>query len=207
MVEIKDSIDSNVKDIQLINIKRQNIIDASVKLFIKKGFHKTTVREISKESGISMGSLYDYIRTKEDILFLVCDHIHNTVSEKLKQSISNKKNSLNNLKNAIREYFLLINDNQNHMLLLYQETKALNKKARKYIFNAEKELIEIFYDLLMECIKDKSVKIKKNKAYIAANNIMVLGHMWAFRRWTLSKRINIEEYIKLQTNLILKGMV
>ena len=206
MVEARDKISSNVKDSKLIDIKRQKIVKASVALFIKKGFFKTTVKEISKEAGISMGSLYDYIETKEDILFLVCDYIHKAISEKLKQSISDKKNSLENLKSTIYEYFILIHEKQDYILLFYQETKSLNKKARKYVFEAEKELTETFKDLLLKCKKDKSVNIKGNDINIVANNIMVLGQMWAFRRWTLSKEIDVKDYIRLQTRLIMKGI-
>ena len=71
MSDSKTRIASNIKDKDLINVRRQELVNAAVELFVKKGFHKTTVREIAKEFGMSMGALYDYIRTKEDILFLV----------------------------------------------------------------------------------------------------------------------------------------
>jgi len=40
---------------------------AALQLFTRKGFHGTTVREIAKEAGVSMGKLYIYYDTKEDI--------------------------------------------------------------------------------------------------------------------------------------------
>jgi AcrR family transcriptional regulator len=40
---------------------------AALQLFTRKGFHGTTVREIAKKAGISMGKLYIYYDTKEDI--------------------------------------------------------------------------------------------------------------------------------------------
>ena len=38
---------------------------------------------------------------------------------------------------------------------------------------------------------------------LAAHNISVLGHMWAFRRWLLSRYYTIDEYIEIQTGFIL----
>ena len=93
MSDTKTRIASNIKDKDLINVRRQELVNAAVELFVKKGFHKTTVREIAKEFGMSMGALYDYIRTKEDILFLVCDHIHKSVSDKLQSSLVSKRKS------------------------------------------------------------------------------------------------------------------
>jgi len=40
---------------------------AALQLFTRKGFHGTTVREIAKKAGVSMGKLYIYYDTKEDI--------------------------------------------------------------------------------------------------------------------------------------------
>ena len=55
------------------------MIQGAVKLFKEKGFHRTTTREIAKEAGFSIGTLYEYIRTKEDVLYLVCDSIYDEV--------------------------------------------------------------------------------------------------------------------------------
>lgn len=204
---MQNRIESNVKDKELVDIRRQELINAAVKLFVEKGFHQTTVREIAKEFGMSMGALYDYIRTKEDILFLVCDYIHTTVSNKLKVSLVSNKSALENLKMAIRDYFIIIDEIQDYMLLLYQETKSLNKDAREYIFSAEKELTSIFEDILRQCIKENSIRISNKQAIVTANNIMVLGQMWAFRRWVLHNNYTVNSYIKIQTDLILKGIV
>ena len=200
-------IKSKIKDKTLINKKRGHIANKSVELFVKKGYHQTTVREIAKASGMSMGALYDYISTKEDILFLVCDHIHSTVNNKIKSSFTDEKNSLQYLKDAIKEYYTIIDEIQDYMLLLYQETKSLNKKARKYIFNAELELTIIFENILKQCIREKTISLKNKDTTLVAHNIMVTGQMWAFRRWAISRDISLKIYIERQTEMIFKGII
>jgi hypothetical protein len=37
-----------------------------------------------------------------------------------------------------------------------------------------------------------------------AHNIMVLGEMWVFRRWTLKRDYSLEEYTEKQTALLLR---
>ena len=199
-------IKSKIKDKDLINKRRDHIAKKSVELFVKKGYHQTTVREIAKASEMSMGALYDYISTKEDILFLVCDHIHTTVSNKLTSSFTEEKDSLQNLRDAIKEYYTVIDEIQDYMLLLYQETKSLNKVARKYIFNAEHELTAIFENILRQCIKEKTVTLKYRDARLVSQNIMVTGHMWAFRRWAISSEINLKIFIEMQTEILLNGI-
>ena len=82
-------VESSVKDESLIAIRRKQMIQGAIKLFKEKGFHRATTREIAKEAGFSIGTLYEYIRSKEDVLYLVCDSIlmrYDTTSEFLRLS-------------------------------------------------------------------------------------------------------------------------
>jgi AcrR family transcriptional regulator len=46
---------------------QDRIIETTRKLFLERGYEKTTVREISKRSGVSLGSMYHFFETKDDI--------------------------------------------------------------------------------------------------------------------------------------------
>ena len=75
-----------------ISLKKDvhQMIRAAVTLFKEKGFHRATTREIAKEAGFSIGTLYEYIRTKEDVLYLVCDSIYNEVHDRLSADYDQK---------------------------------------------------------------------------------------------------------------------
>jgi AcrR family transcriptional regulator len=46
---------------------RAQIISASHRLFLEQGFHGTTMRQIAKESGMALGSLYNHFIDKDDL--------------------------------------------------------------------------------------------------------------------------------------------
>ena len=46
---------------------RQQIISAAHRLFLEQGFHGTTMRQIAKESGMALGSLYNHFNDKDDL--------------------------------------------------------------------------------------------------------------------------------------------
>ena len=79
----KREVHASVKDERLIQKRRDQMINGAVNLFIEKGFHRTTTREIARAAGFSIGTLYEYIREKEDVLYLVCDRIYDQVRERL----------------------------------------------------------------------------------------------------------------------------
>jgi AcrR family transcriptional regulator len=202
--EKRKAIPSLVKDPKLIEKRREQIIEAAVDLFINKGFHKTTTREIARASGFSIGTLYEYIESKEDVLYLVCDAIHAEVESRLREAITFKGTGLKILKMALRSFFRVMDQMSDRVLLIYQETKSLPKETLRYVLQREGEITQIFEEILRKGIADGSIRIDEKHVKLMADNIMVLGEMWVFRRWALKKHYTLEEYIEKQTALLLR---
>jgi AcrR family transcriptional regulator len=53
--------------------RREQVLDAALKLFVKHGYEDSTVDEISRDAGLSKGSIYWYFDSKLDILFALTD--------------------------------------------------------------------------------------------------------------------------------------
>lgn len=202
----KREVKSSVKDEKLIEMRREQMIQGAVKLFKEKGFHRTTTREIAKEAGFSIGTLYEYIRTKEDILFLVCDSIYDEVLNRLSDLVI-EDGTITGLKSAIHQYFSLIDDMSDEFVVMYQESKSLPKDALKYVLKKEMEMVALFEKSLQSCADSGELRIKQEEIQIAAHHVVVQGQMWAFRRWALQANYTIEKYIEVQTDQLFRGLV
>lgn len=194
----KKSVPTHVKDEKLIKKRREQIIKSAVSLFKQKGFHRTTTREIAQAAGFSIGTLYEYIRQKEDILYLVCDSIYEQFCTRMEDAVTCGGNSGERLQYAVRAYFKLIDDMQVEMLVMYQELKSLDKEALKYVLEKELQLTSIFEQLIHDCVQENSCQLSANEVKAFAHNLLVLGQMWAFRRWALHSLFTIDEFTNLQ---------
>jgi AcrR family transcriptional regulator len=193
-----------VKNLDLVERRRRQIVDAAVELFIEKGFHKTTTRQIASAAGFSIGSLYEYVKSKEDILYLVCDAIHDEMIRSVTEALKRAKEARNALAEAIREYFLVCHRMSDHILLIYQETQSLPSQWRQKVLENEVRITGLFVDILARLIASGDLPEMSDKTIeLAAHNIAVLGHMWTFRRWFLARHYSIEDYIDIQTSLLL----
>ncbi len=193
-----------VKDGALVAQRRRELVDAAVGLFIRQGFHKTTTREIAAAAGWSVGALYEYIKAKEDILYLVCDAIHTDMEAALRERIAHADTGRATLEGAIAEYVRTCDRMQDAILLVYRETSALEPNSRRYVLRNEARITAIFTEILERGIADGTLRARDGKALeLMAHNITVLGHMWAFRRWFLAEHFTLDEYIAQQTALIL----
>ncbi|MFW6129330.1 MAG: TetR/AcrR family transcriptional regulator [Candidatus Aminicenantaceae bacterium] len=197
-------IPTQIKNQTLVDQRRRQIVDAAVRLFIDKGFYKTTTREIANAAGISIGLLYEYVETKEDVLYLVCQAIHLEVEEGVNQAMRIATGGRDVLAEMIRRYFLVCHRMSDHILLIYQETRTLPSHWREKVLEKEVKITNVFVDVLSNLVANGELpKMNKKTINLIAHNISVLGHMWTFRRWFLSHNYSIEDYTKLQIDFIL----
>lgn len=201
----KKQVPSLVKDQRLIKMRREQIVKAAVRLFHEKGYHGTTTREVAKASGFSIGTSYEYIGSKEDILYLVCDAVYEEVMEKWKQLMDKNLQGLPRLLQIIDAYFHVIDEMQDEVLVMYQETKSLPKDALKYVFEKELRMKKVFENEFYECRKQGLIDLNDEEISLASHNILVAGHMWTFRRWAIQKDLDFDTYRKMQISMLLQG--
>jgi TetR/AcrR family transcriptional regulator, cholesterol catabolism regulator len=202
----KREVQASVKDEKLVQKRRDQMIKGAVTLFKEKGFHGTTTREIAKAAGFSIGTLYEYIRTKEDVLYLVCDSIYDHVRERLEQGLDQEKGTLASLKLGIGDYFRVMDEMQAEVVVMYQEVKSLSKDALPYVLRKEMEMVGMFENLLTRCVEIGELTLSQKQIKIIAHDIFVQGQMWGFRRWALRKLFTLDEYIELQTDHLFAGL-
>ena len=103
---------------------------AALQLFTRKGFHGTTVREIAKKAGISMGKLYIYYDTKEDIFVDLADHLGRKIEavrqkELIPLMASLDPDSLRKLAKAIGQ---VVSENLDYWRLMYIDVVEFRHK-------------------------------------------------------------------------------
>lgn len=195
---------TQIKNEELVKERRRQIVDAAVKLFIKHGYHKTTTRLLAKATGLSIGTMYDYISTKEDVLYLVCVAIHAEVEQGVKEALARPLRGRDALAEVIREFFLVCDRMSDHVLLMYQVTHFLSPKWQRKVLEAEIGITDLFISAMHQIKRTGTLpELEDDTISLIGHNISVIGHTWAFRRWYFAKHFTIEKYIQQQTDFIM----
>ena len=69
---------------QMVEARRTQILMGAAQVFVEKGFHKATTKEIAKTAGVSEGTIYNYFDNKRELLVALMD---TAVTDSLKQLI------------------------------------------------------------------------------------------------------------------------
>ncbi len=121
------TIPTTVKNLELVEKKREQIVLAAIKLFAKKGFHRTTLRDLAEEAGLSQGNIYDYVGSKEDIFFLIHQFAASSAMQAIKNASEQVSDPLEKLRRTIRAEFDTMDKLADAIMLIYQEGHILKK--------------------------------------------------------------------------------
>ncbi len=204
---MNDDMRTYSHDETLVKLRRMQIIQGAAKVFVEKGYDRTNMREMAAACNMSIGALYHYVGSKEDILYLFINDGLSRLSEVV-EGFSSRLGDISPteaLREFIKMYYRLIDDGQNLCLFTYQETKGLDSNARRCVLDAAARDVAACEKLLRWGVEAGEFKI--DNPTVVAHNIIVLGHMWAIRRWFLRKRCTLEEYIREQTESVLKAIL
>ncbi|MDO8956122.1 MAG: TetR/AcrR family transcriptional regulator [Deltaproteobacteria bacterium] len=184
-------IGTNVKDDALVKQRREEIIQAASKIFTEKGYHLATIRDICKASGLGPGTLYNYIKKKEDILYLIYNQLTMMLTQCLVGTIENtKKDPYEQLKEALSKTIDTTWDYQDLILLMYQETASLDRESMHNILKRESDYVAL-WERILERGEKQGMIIRRTR--MDADIISFLLAIIPLRRWNLKKKFREEE--------------
>ncbi len=120
-----------------IRERKGNIEDAARELFIRQGFHATSMRDIAKRAGVSLGNLYNYYETKDAIFESIIEKYQSYIDEQLKSMFEAideplEPESLRHLGEIAGE---LVNDHSDFWLLMYIDVLEFQNRHFSYMFD------------------------------------------------------------------------
>jgi len=190
---------------ETVENRKTKIVKKATRLFIKKGYAQTTMRDISKSTGINLGNLYNYINSKEDILCLAFETYHNPAMEWLhREGILDIEDPKEQLQKALHQMLLMIHDVMNDILMMYRETRVLPPKFLKIVLKKEGDLVEIFENIITRGVEKKVFNVRD--PFFAANMLVFQLSLFPLRSWNL-KRYSRDEFLALSEETILKAII
>jgi len=123
--------------------KKGQIEDAAKQLFIRQGFHATSMRNIAARAGTSLGNLYNYYPTKEAILGSIISKYQQVVDDRLRSMFDEIEDPLNpdDLKRFARLVKQMVNEHHEFWLLMYIDVLEFeNQHFRKMFENLAQKL-------------------------------------------------------------------
>ena len=197
-------VKSASKDLDLVRERRGLLVAAAVRVFKEKGFHETTVRDIGREAGMTQGTIYNYVGSKDDILYLVCDHIVSEYQEETRKALDNSADARTRVRNSVRAVCEVMDKHQDEILLIYQDSHLLDARSRRVILARVEEFVGMFETILNDAARELGRPLPD--PHFAANALTFFPSILALRRWSLKVQNRRPELIESIVDFLVRGL-
>ena len=119
-------------------------------MLFEKGFHRTSIRDIAAACGMSMGQLYHYISSKDDLLYLIHNHSQQLWYERVRDAdVERVADPVARLAFCLRLSLEFVYEHRELFLFLYTETKYLDPQLLKLVLEMDDKNVVGFYRRLL----------------------------------------------------------
>lgn len=174
------------------NLKR--IIHTAIAISNKKGYAVMSIRELSAVSSLSIGALYAYFPSKDELLHIIQQYGRTSVEKVLSESLMHSSFSKDKLHNFIRAHIFISEILKDWFYFSYMETRYFT--GSEYNKTIEGELLteSLIKDIIEKGIKNNEFRPDIQSSLVASISKAMLQD-WYLKRWKYTKRgVTPDEY-------------
>ena len=187
----RDSIRVKKENKVLKNLER--IFSATLRISNRKGFQAMSMRDLSRETNLSMGALYSYFVSKEELLAMLQNQRRTVTKRILDERIAQESNPVARLRAAILTHLYLSEAMQPWFYFSYMEAKNLSKKEQDLAVASELYTEKLIADILKQGYLQGDFELRDPQ--LTASVIKAMLQDWYLKRSKYAKRrISVDQY-------------
>lgn len=198
------TVRSVTRDQPLVRERRDRLIRAAIEVVKEKGFHAATMRDIGRAADMTQGTIYNYVTSKDDVLFLVCDRLVSEYQEETRKALETIPDPIERVRAGARSVARVIYEHQDEILLIFQNSHLLDKRSLRVILARVDGFARLFEKFITDAAREASIEI--DTPYLMANIFTYLPTIVALRRWSLGRELSQDEVLNGLTDFLVRGL-
>jgi AcrR family transcriptional regulator len=130
--------------------RQEEILAAAGRIFQRKGYHGTSVRDIADAVGLLKGSLYHYISSKEDLLVRLFDGLLEDTVGELEEIAGRDAAAADRLRDMVRAYARAVVANQGAVGLYLRDWRSLPERELAGLAARRRRMRALFGEVIAE---------------------------------------------------------
>jgi AcrR family transcriptional regulator len=186
--------------------KLEFILRTAARIFAEKGYHSTSMRDISRETRVSLSGLYYYCKSKEELLFLIQDNCFGRVIERLEERLKEAASPVEKLRLVIENHLSFFVANMAEMKVLSHEADSLAGEMYNHVSGKKQQYTRLVRNILAEV--ERGEMEDKRKIDLTVATYALFGMMnWIYNWYDPRGTLSVHDLVDNITRLFLSGFV
>ena len=185
--------------------KLEHILRTSARIFAEKSYHSTSMRDISRATGVSLAGLYHYCKSKEELLFLIQDHCFGRVLERLEERIKRNTDPFEKLRIFIDNHLSFFAANMAETKVLSHEAESLAGDLHKHVSTKKERYAKLARKILREIEEQEQTSARVD---LTIATYALFGMMnWIYNWYDPRGKLSVNQLVDNITRLFLAGFL
>ena len=183
--------------------KLEFILRTAARIFAEKSYHSTSMRDISRETNVSLAGLYHYCRSKEELLFLIQDNCFGRVLERLEKQLHEVDDPVTKLGIFIENHLSFFAANMAEMKVLSHEAESLRGDLHAHVSTRKDNYTRLARRILQE-VQESTKKQKPVDLTVATYALFGMMN-WIYNWYDPQGKLKVHDLAQHLTQLFLDG--
>ena len=169
----------------MLTQRQQEIIEVSLDLIAKKGIQGLTMKNLSKEIGISEPAIYRHYENKIEILKSILDHFFNNVKSILESELNSDSTALEKILNIFNRHFISFSEKPQLLAVIFSEELFRNETSlNQKVANIMEQNAQMIQAILETGRQNGEINPNLNPRHLA---IIIMGALRLLaKQWQMS---------------------
>lgn len=183
--------------------KKGLILQRAATMFRERGFAASSMRDLAETVGIEAASLYNHIRSKNEILEAICFEVANVFNEKIQEVENSRQSHINKIESILRFHIEQMIDNYEKVIVTDREWRHLDEPYRANFQNQRRAYRKRFAAIIEEGISKGEIR-----RIDAPTAVLVMLHaVNGIESWHRSQaKIGAEELANHMIRILIDGL-
>lgn len=185
--------------------KLEFILRTAARIFAEKSYHSTSMRDISRETNVSLAGLYHYCKSKEELLFLIQDNCFGRVLERLEERLREVDDAVVKLRIVIENHLSFFAANMAEMKVLSHEAESLRGDLHVHVSTRKDTYARLVRNVLSEV---QSTRASDRQVDLTVATYALFGMMnWIYNWYDPNGKLKVNDLAQNLTQLFLGGFL
>jgi len=185
---------------ELLQLKRERILDAAAELFLQHGYHRCTLDAVAKELGFTKSIIYYQYKDKSQLLAAICGYGANITSQLLEQTQQEHSTPTEQIRWFCQEMSRLVAQRGTYLTVYLHEVTSLAEQDRKAISRIRAEIDDKLTQIVEHGVQSGEFHCED---VVSATRAMT-GMISISFQWYRKELMTEEQFVERMTALAMK---
>lgn len=188
--------------------RRPQIVEAALQVFLRKGYRKATMPDVAREAGLSIGGVYWYFKSKDEIVMDILGQVFQSDLDDLNQLLSSDAPTAERVRTYVAQYVKHYDDYSwlDPVGIQFYAESAHDPKVRKFIREYLSHYREALETLIEQGIRRGEFRRVAGRSLDVANSILGLEEGLSMLAVADPQNVRWKESFQTSIELILIGL-